>query len=282
MCSIILKLIIPVLAGGESWDVLREIHMTTERFLVTFPESRDAEDVATGQDEEYCIVELDGVTKRIRFHDYHEIYRIPGLYEYLFCDKLGCVSPEVVTRLLGDAVAESSASISELDILEIGAGNGLVGELLRKQGARTIVGIDIVPEAREASRRDRPSVYDDYYIADLENLPLDTKKNLEAKGFNGLVSVGALGFGDIPPKAFANAYNLISRNGWIAFNIKVDFIEESDSTGFSKLIRDMVERNLLEVHVKHRYRHRFSVDGQPLHYVGVIAEKKAAIPEQML
>jgi len=146
--------------------------METDKFLVTFPEPKDS---ATSQDEECCIVELNGAKQRIRFHDYHEIYRIPGLYEYLFCDKLGCVSPEVVTSLLTDAVAKSSASLSELDILEIGAGNGIAGELLKKQGIRSVVGIDIVPEAAEATRRDRPAVYDDYYIADLENLSSDTK-----------------------------------------------------------------------------------------------------------
>ena len=253
--------------------------MMTEKFLVTFPEPEDA---GAGQDEEYCIVELDGVKKRIRFHDYHEVYRVPGLYEYLFCEKLGCVSPEVITGLLADSVARSSAAASELNILEIGAGNGIVGELLRKQGPRIIIGIDIVPEAREAARRDRPFAYDDYYIADLENLPWDIRKNLEATDLNCLVSVGALGFGDIPPKAFVQAYNLISRNGWIAFNIKEDFIKETDATGFSRLIRDMVVRDILKIHVEHRYRHRFSVDRRPLHYVGVIAKKKAAIPARML
>jgi len=253
--------------------------MATDKFLVTFPEIRDS---ATSQEEECCIVELNGVQQRIRFHDYHEIYRIPGLYECLFCDKLGCVSPEVVTSLLKDAVADSSASLSELYILEIGAGNGTVGELLKKQGIHTIVGIDIVPEAAEATRRDRPTVYDDYFVADLQNLSSDTSEILLAKGFNCLVAVGALGFGDIHPKAFANACNFIAQDGWIAFNIKEDFLETSDKTGFSRLIRDMIERGVIEVQVKHRYRHRFSVSGQPLHYVGLIARKKAAIPEQML
>lgn len=253
--------------------------MAKDKFLVTLSGCKDC---GTSQDEEYCIVELDGIKRKIKLHDYHEIYRIPGLYEYLFCDKLGCVSPEVVTSLLGDAAAKSSASLSELFVLEIGAGNGIVGELLKKQGVRTIVGIDIIPEAAEATRRDRPSVYDDYYIANLEDISSDTRRNLEAKGFNCLVAVGALGFGDIPPKAFANAYRFIIQDGWIAFNIKEDFLDESDATGFSRVIRDMLEHGILEVQVKERYRHRFSVDGRPLHYIAIVAKKRAAIPEQML
>jgi SAM-dependent methyltransferase len=188
----------------------------------------------------------------------------------------------VVTSLLRDAVAKSSASLSELSVLEIGAGNGIVGELLKKQGVRSIVGIDIIPEAGEATHRDRPYVYDDYFVADLENLSSDTRKNLEAKGFDCLVTVGALGFGDIPPKAFANAYSFITRDGWIAFNIKEDFLEEKDATGFSRLIRAMLERGILEVQVRYRYRHRFSVDRRPLYYIAIIAKKKAAIPQDML
>jgi predicted TPR repeat methyltransferase len=253
--------------------------MATDKFSVTFPESKDS---GASQDEECCILELNGVKRKIRFHDYHEIYRIPGLYEYLFCDRLGCVSPEVVTKLLGDAVAESSTSLSELDILELGAGNGIVGELLKKQGVHAIVGIDVVPEAAEAACRDRPSVYQDYYVADLDNLSSDIEKNLEARGFNCLVAVGALGFGDIPPKTFAKAHSFIAVEGWIAFNIKENFLDENDATGFSRLFREMVEGGILEVQVKHRYRHRFSVNRRPLHYVGIIAKKKAAIPEQML
>jgi len=63
---------------------------------------------------------------------------------------------------------------------------------------------------------------------------------------------------------------------------KEDFLEESDATGFSRLIREMVERGILEVQVKHRYRHRFSVDRRPLYYSGIIAKKKAAIHEQII
>lgn len=114
-----------------------------------------------------------------------------------------------------------------------------------------------------AVRRDRPGVYDDYYIEDLLNLPLDARRRIGAKGLNYLVISGALGFGDIPASAFAEGYNLIAVDGWIAFNIKKDFIEESDSTGFSNLVRGMLEGGIFDLRVRHRYYQRLSVDGRP-------------------
>ena len=44
------------------------------------------------QDEEWCEITIDGVAHRIRFHDYHELYSVPGLYEQLFCERLECWS----------------------------------------------------------------------------------------------------------------------------------------------------------------------------------------------
>jgi hypothetical protein len=252
--------------------------MKTMKFSLRFPPSEAG---SKAQDEEYCIIEQDGQERRIRLHDYHEIYAIPGLYEELFCERLKYRSPEVVTRLLIERVNKSRHSVSGLSVFDMGAGNGVAGEILRNKGANLIVGIDLVPEAAEAVQRDRPGVYDDYYIEDLENLSSDTRKKLEAKCFSCLITVGALGFGDIPPRAFAEGYNLIVDGGWIAFNIKEDFLEQTDSTGFSQIVNDMASRDILNIKVKHRYGHRLSVDGKPLYYVAIIGEKKAQIPAFM-
>ena len=40
------------------------------------------------QDEEWCEVLLDGEWRRIRFHDYGDIYAVEGLYEHLFYVRL--------------------------------------------------------------------------------------------------------------------------------------------------------------------------------------------------
>ena len=50
--------------------------MKRAKFSITFPAPNSG--IKT-QSEEYCIIEQDGYERRIRFHDYHEIYAIPGL-----------------------------------------------------------------------------------------------------------------------------------------------------------------------------------------------------------
>lgn len=234
------------------------------------------------QDEEYCVVVRDGQERQIRFHDYHEIYRIPGLYEHLFYRTLRCASHDAVSSLLVQEVDKTDLAPSDLVVLELGAGNGLVGEALSRRGVESIVGVDILEEAAEAAQRDRPNLYEKYYVEDFCDLDSDTRSELEAADFNCMVCVAALGFGDIPPPAFAQAYNLVADGGWIAFNIKQDFVQEDDSTGFARLIREIVDDGTFDLGVARSYCHRLSVDGEPLTYVAMVGRKRAAISEETL
>ena len=72
-----------------------------------------------------------------------------------------------------------------------------------------IVGIDIIKEAKKAVKRDRPEIYDDYYVMDLSQPESHDEEKLNNWNFNALVTVAALGFGDIPTQAFINAFNLV-------------------------------------------------------------------------
>lgn len=238
----------------------------TEYAIHLPPESCD-------QDQEWCELVIGGERRRIRFHDYHEIYAIPGLYEQLFYELLECDSPRAVTELLGEQLAATARSPADLRVLEVGAGNGMVGEELAGLGVETIVGVDIIEEAAAAAERDRPGTYDDYLVLDLTDIPPDVHAELRAHRFDCLVTVAALGFGDIPPEAFAAAHDLVEPGGLIAFNIKEDFISDGDGSGFSKLIRSALHEGALEVKAERRYRHRLSVAGRPLHYVAIVAEK---------
>jgi predicted TPR repeat methyltransferase len=243
------------------------------RLEVTFPS-----DAAHDQDEEWCEVRHDGEVRQIRFHDYAEVFAIPGLYERLFHEKLECDSPRTVCSLLQRALRDGGAAAEDLRVLDLGAGNGLVGEQLAELGASTIVGVDIIEAAAMAAERDRPGVYADYRVLDLTDVSDDDLRELRGHDFNCLATVAALGFGDIPPQAFKTAYDLVAVDGWVAFNIKEDFVDAGDSSGFSALIQGGFEQGALELAAEHRYQHRLATDGEPIHYVAMIARKRGDLP----
>ncbi len=233
-------------------------------------------------EEQFVITCDDGREFRIRAHDYDEIYKIPGLYEQLFYKKYKCNSPAVVCSELVNAMEESNLKVSNLKVLDVGAGNGMVAEELVSAGVKTIIGIDIIEEAAMAAERDRPGIYADYFVEDLTKLPSDVEQTIVNKSLNCMTVVAALGFGDIPPHAFAEAYNLIKESGWIAFNIKDEFCSEKDRTGFSKLIQNMTENGILDVKSKKLYIHRLCQDGTPLEYYAIVGKKHDDIPASML
>jgi predicted TPR repeat methyltransferase len=246
--------------------------LDTVDFALHLPDVRSELD----QDEEWCEIEIDGERRRIRFHDYAAIYDVPGLYERLFAEQLECDSPRVVTELLGEQLRAAKVMPAELTALDFGAGNGMVGERLAELSIADIVGVDLLHEARDAAHRDRPGLYSDYFALDLTDLDPGDRADLMRPDFSVMACVAALGFGDIPPLAFAEAFNLVASPGWIAFNIRDRFIEET--TGFGGFIARMMREGVLDERARKRYTHRQSVAGESLEYVAVVAEKRADVP----
>lgn len=236
------------------------------------------------QDEvSFYVIEDGGKKSSIRFHDYDEIYKRPGLYEQLFYERLKCSSPTKVAELLDRALQTAGKNASELRILDLGAGNGMMGEALKQRhGVARLVGADIIEEARDACYRDRPDAYDDYFVADFTKLDQTDAELLREWTFDCLTSVAALGFGDIPPLAFFTALQLIKADGWVAFNIKETFLNRSDQSGFSRFIRELIFSQYLEIYYLERYHHRLSMEGTPLFYYALVARKTAEIPDDFL
>ena len=231
------------------------------------------------QDQAYFLLREHGETLQLRFHDYGAIYQRPGLYEQLFYERLRCTSPDKARDVLLKVLADNQQDVHGLRVLDLGAGNGMVGELL---DAARVIGVDLLPEARAACERDRPHAYDAYYVLDMTRLDPETATRMKSWQLDALTCIAALGFGDIPAMAFAQAFNLIAAGGWIVFNIKETFLHEGDRTGFSKLIRELMFTNTLEVHHLERYRHRLSIDGAPLFYFLLVGRKRADIAERWL
>jgi len=242
----------------------------------------EAQAAGLEQDEEWCELHHDGGVERIRFHDYDRIYEIPGLYERLFYEELECRSPTVVRELLAADVAAEGVAPSSLSVLDLGAGNGMVAEELRRLGVEEVVGVDILPEARMAAERDRPGLYRDYHVCDLTAPPADADAALRELEPTCLTTVAALGFGDIPPEAFATAFDYLADDGWVAMTIRDDFVTDEDPSGFARLLRRMDEEGALELSAERRYRHRLAVSGEPLHYHAYVARKRDEIAPEWL
>ena len=264
------------LADETIWrDRLEKIDCPVDK--IRLPDQNNGVD----QDEEWCDVVIDGERRKIRFHDYSDVFAIPGLYEELFYENLECCSPSYITRLLESVIREYGEVPPKFRVIDVGAGNGMVGDELMEMGVESIVGIDIIPAARKAAMRDRPEVYADYHIADLTDLPPSVETRLQKANANCLTTVAALGFGDIPPLAFARALDLIETPGWLAFNLKEDFLREEDSSGFSQLIRKLNKQQFIQTYCYRRYQHRISIAGDPLYYVAVIAKKVKDLDESI-
>ncbi|HWU67735.1 MAG TPA: class I SAM-dependent methyltransferase [Stenotrophobium sp.] len=229
------------------------------------------------QDEVTFQLDEGGEQLHLRFHDYGALYQRPGLYEQLFYERLKCRSPQKIAEIMDNVVTANGGRLSELRVLDVGAGNGIMGELLATRSVARLVGIDILEDAKSACERDRPGVYDAYYVEDLTALTKDAEQELESWQFDAMCCIAALGFGDIPVEAFTRAYNLVSDGGWAAFNVRDTFLESTDQSGFSLLIKKLLTRDMLEIHHLERYVHRISIDGSPLYYYALVGRKKGNI-----
>jgi SAM-dependent methyltransferase len=230
------------------------------------------------QDDEWCVVaEPDGGWAEYRFHDYDRIFTVPGLYEKIFYDVLGCDSPRFMVGLLSEALAQAGVPAPSLRVLDLGAGNGIMAEELAAVGVEHSVGVDILPEARDAALRDRPGLYADYQVADLTRLPAAARETLAGHRLNALTVVAALGFGDIPPAAFRTAYDLVEPDGWVVLTIKDAFLEDTDTSGFGGMIGESIRSGALEVVRRERFQHRLATDSSPLLYEGIVARKRGAL-----
>jgi predicted TPR repeat methyltransferase len=243
--------------------------MNCEKFKIRYPEKECTLD----QDEEWVTIVTQDSTEKIRLHDYEKFYEIPGLYEKVIYDKLKCDSHRVICELLNNEIKKDVFNKKKLRVLDFGAGNGVVGECLDKVvGCQVLVGLDIIKKARDAVERDRPKLYDEYYVMDISQMDDRKQKILNEWNFNALVTVGALGYGDIPTQAFINVFNTIEDRGWIAFNIKNRFLSKDDDTGYKDILKAMMGDSLEVLQTK-RYCHRLSISGESLYYYAIIGRK---------
>lgn len=239
-------------------------------YLVRFPDHADS----LALEEEYFYVQLEGSEQKIRLHDYARIYRHPGLYEHVVTERLQCRSPWVVVELLTGELDRAGVGLSSLKVLDFGAGCGIAGEILHNRGIRTIVGLDMVAEAGEAARRDRPGVYAAYLVGDICRLQPEFWTALEPYPLNTLISVSSVASGHIAPDAFATAFNLIVDGGWIAFNVLYNPADGQVDANVYRFKQQVLHSGCMQVRAERIYNHRLLMNGRWVENVAVVGQKR--------
>lgn len=231
---------------------------------------------------EACEVRVNGKWERISFDDYQRIFQLPGLYEQLFFDVLRCASPKQATKLFDLVLQDNGIAAPHLSVLELGAGNGIVAEEFRRIGVSSVVGVDRHPTARDAADRDRWGMYDDYLTSDLNQLSTEDGKRLIAQDPDVLSLVSTFGFNDVPITTFAAAYNAIRTPGWMVLNLRDAFLNKPDRSPFERLVREMLDQQLIRIEASKRYVHRLDVVGRKIECSAIVARKLADLPAELI
>lgn len=227
----------------------------------------DAESDQSQDEEAFVVTFADGRSERMRVHDYDRVYAIPGLYEEIVQRRLQCQSPTKVADIIVRAAQLGERDVRSLRVLDVGAGNGVVGELLRDRGVELQVGADIAA-ARDAAERDRPGLYAEYLIGDLADHPR-VPGAIDEHRLNALVAVGALGMGHISAESFDAAWRRFPSGAWLAVTLPEELVDPGTSDFGDSLAAEM-SAGRLEVVERERYRHRLLMDGSEVFYVAIV------------
>jgi hypothetical protein len=230
-------------------------------------------------DGEYVALREHGCEEElVHLHDYARLYRVSGLYEYIVQEMLDCRSPQVTAEALARALKRLALDPADVRLLDLGAGTGLVGELVRGLGVTTVVGLDALAAAREACLRDRPGVYHDYLVGDLADPGPELLGQLRRHRPSGLVAAGAFGGTHMPVKALVNALALLSSGAPVVFTIDQRWMRADASGGFRTTVTRLLASGELRLLERSRFRHRLSTGGEPVSYELLAAAKVRPSP----
>jgi hypothetical protein len=211
----------------------------------------------------------DGRVEELHLHDYDRLYALPGVYETIVHDRLGCRSPAEIAAMIGRTADALGFSRETIRVLDVAAGNGVSGEALQAEGLRPIIGSDIVPSAGEAVRRDRPELYEEYLVLDLLDLAPGDFERLAGAQANVLSAVAVVGDGPkhLPPEALAAAAGALAPDALVAYMHTPGEPEPVTAEFWSAQLGSGTQAEELERRV---YLHRRTVTGGRYELEGVV------------
>lgn len=108
----------------------------------------------------------------------------------------------------------------EAKILDAGAGTGLVGKLLARQGYNNLVAMDLSVSMLEEARK--KNAYQEFHQMVMGE-PLDYATD----SFDAVISIGVLTVGHAPASSFDELIRATKPGGYIVFSLRPDVYRES-------------------------------------------------------
>jgi SAM-dependent methyltransferase len=125
-------------------------------------------------------------------------------------------------------------------VLDAGAGTGLVGQLLARQGYKNLVAMDLSKGMLEEARK--KNVYREFHQMMLgETLGFDTDS------FDAVISVGVLTVGHAPASSFDELIRVTKPGGYIVFSLRPDVYRDSGFKEKQEALEQSGKWKLVEV-----------------------------------
>jgi hypothetical protein len=233
-------------------------------------------------DGEYVALSHDGGAEEVvHLHDYGRLYETPGLYEHVVQELLECRSPQVAIEGLARALERLELDPGRIALLDLGAGTGLVGELVRGLSFDAVVGLDLLPAARSAALRDRPGIYREYLVGDLAAPAPDLLMGLRRHDLGAVIAAGALGGTHMGPVALERALALMPAGAPVSFTIDERWTRTDAPGGFRTPLARILRSGRLRLFERSSFRHRLTTTGEPVIYeliVGTAGPARDAAP----
>jgi len=105
-------------------------------------------------------------------------------------------------------------------VLDAGAGTGLVGELLAKEGYKNLVAMDISEGMLEEARN--KGVYREF-----DQMVMGERLDYETDSFDAVVSVGVMTVGHAPASSLDELIRVTKPGGYIVYSLRPDVYRDS-------------------------------------------------------
>jgi len=129
-------------------------------------------------------------------------------------EEFGWLGPQRAVEFLTKYVSKDAR------ILDAGAGTGLVGELLDRQGYNNLVAMDLSAGMLDEARK--KSAYREFHQMVMGE-PLDYASD----SFDAIISVGVLTVGHAPASSFDELIRITRPGGYIVFSLRPDVYRDS-------------------------------------------------------